>query len=72
MFSKPLQYKMKMFGVFFFILGIHKDIILINYDEFVEVVHEDIVHQTERRSFEAGNRSLALAAKRLDPYGLRP
>jgi hypothetical protein len=26
----------------------------------------------ERRSFEAGNRSLALAAKRLDPYGLRP
>lgn len=26
----------------------------------------------ERRSFEAGNRSLALAAKRLDAYGLRP
>ena len=27
MFSKPLQYKTKMFGVFFFILGIHEDII---------------------------------------------
>jgi hypothetical protein len=34
-----------MFGVFFFILGVYKDIIQINHDELVEVVHEDIVHQ---------------------------
>jgi hypothetical protein len=31
--------------MFFFILGINKDVIEINHDEFVKVIHEDVIHQ---------------------------
>ena len=46
MFTQLLQYKSKMFGMLFFALGIYKDIIKINHDEFVEVVHEDVILQS--------------------------
>ena len=46
MLSKLLQNKTKMFNMFFFVLGVYKNIIQINHDELVEVIHEYIVHQT--------------------------
>ena len=46
MFSKLFQNKSKVFSMFFFVLGVYKDIIQINHDELVEVIHEYIVHQT--------------------------
>src|SRR3954469_4845242 len=44
LFSKLLQYKTKMFNMFFFILGIYRYIIQIIHDELVEVLHESIIH----------------------------
>ena len=51
MLSKLFQNKAKMFNMFFFILGIYKDIIQINHDKLVEVFHEYIVHQTRECSW---------------------
>ena len=45
-FSKLLQHKTKVLIMFFIILGVYLDIIQINHDEFVEVFHEDIIHQS--------------------------
>src|SRR3954464_9884903 len=50
------QYKTKMFSVFFFILGVHQDIIEINHDKLVEVFHEYIIHQSGE-----GGRSIGQA-----------
>src|SRR3954470_4439381 len=44
-FSKLCQYKTKVFGMFFLILGVYQDIIQINHDELVDIFHEYIVHQ---------------------------
>ena len=35
-----------MFSMFFFVLRIYQDIIQIDYDELVELIHEYVVHQT--------------------------
>src|SRR3989337_2743087 len=43
-FSKPFQNKTKMFSMFFLILRVYQNIIQINHDELVEVIHEDIIH----------------------------
>src|SRR3954469_11712790 len=45
-FSKLFQYKMKVFNMFLFILGVYQYIIQINHDKLVEVFHEYIVHQS--------------------------
>ena len=39
-FSKLCQYQTKVFGMFFFILGVYQDVIQINHNELVEVFHE--------------------------------
>jgi hypothetical protein len=54
MLSKLFQYKTKMFGMFFLILGINQDVIQIYHDKLVEVVHEDIIHQARERSWSIG------------------
>src|SRR3954464_7551703 len=51
---KPCQYKTKMFSVFFFVLGVYKDIIQINHDKLVEVFHEYIIHQTGEGGWSIG------------------
>jgi hypothetical protein len=53
-FSKLLQYKTKMFSMFFFILGIYQYIIQINHDELVEVLHENIIHQSGEGGWSIG------------------
>src|SRR3954462_15520219 len=55
-FSELGQYKTKMFSMFFFILGVHQDIIKINHDKLVEVFHEYIIHQSGE-----GGRSIGQA-----------
>ena len=40
-FSKLFQYKMKVFNMFFFILGVYQDIIQINHDELVQAKRHD-------------------------------
>ena len=35
-----------MFSMFFFVLRIYQNIIQIDYDELVELIHEYVVHQT--------------------------
>ena len=45
MLSKLFQHKTKMFSMFFLVLGKYKDIVQINHDELVEVIHEYRVHQ---------------------------
>ena len=47
-FAKLFQYKTKIFGMFFFSLGIYQDIIQINHDKLVEVFHEYILHQSRK------------------------
>jgi hypothetical protein len=42
--SKLFQNKMKMFSMFFLILQIYQNIIWIYHDEFVDVIHEYIIH----------------------------
>jgi hypothetical protein len=54
MLSKLFQYKTKMFSMFFFILGRYQDIIQINQDELVEVIHEDIIHQSREPCWSIG------------------
>ena len=46
MLSKLFQHKTKMFNMFLLVPGKYKDIIQINHNELVEVIHEYIVHQT--------------------------
>ena len=46
MLSKFFQNKLKVFSMFFFVLGVYKDIIQINHDKLVEVFHEYKVHQS--------------------------
>ena len=46
MLSKFFQHKTKMCSMFFIVLGKYKDIVQINHDKLVEVIHEYIVHQT--------------------------
>src|SRR3954462_15595322 len=53
-FSKLCQYKTKVLGMFFFILGVYQDIIQINHDELVEIFHEYIVHQSGEGGWSIG------------------
>src|SRR3954462_7762338 len=53
-FSKLCQYKTKVLGMFFFILGVYQDIIQINNDELVEIFHEYIVHQSGESGWSIG------------------
>ena len=43
-----------MFNMFFFVLRIYQDIIQIDYDELVEVIHEYVVHQTRECGWSIG------------------
>src|SRR4051812_42528122 len=53
-FSKLLQYKTKVFSMFFLVLGVNQDIIQINHDELVEIFHEYIVHQSGESGWSIG------------------
>src|SRR3954466_10421649 len=53
-FSKLCQYKTKVLGMFFFILGVYQDIVQINHDELVEIFHEYIVHQSGESGWSIG------------------
>ena len=54
MFSKLFQHKTKMCSMFFFVLGKYKDIVQINHDKLVEVIHEYIVHQAREGGWSIG------------------
>src|SRR3954471_1144356 len=53
-FSKLLQYKTKMFSMFFVVLGIYQDIIQINHDKLLEIFHEYVVHQSGEGGWSIG------------------
>ena len=54
MLSKLFQNKTKLFSMFFLILRIYQNIIQIDYDELVEVIHEYVVHPTRECSWSIG------------------
>ena len=54
MLSTLFQHTTKMFSMFFFFLGKYQNIIQINHDELVEVIHEYIVHQAREGGWSIG------------------
>ena len=53
-FSKSCQNQTKMFGMLFISFGINEDVINVNDDKIIEIIHENRVHEPHEGSWSIG------------------